>query len=241
MKSARPWIWPRNPMLQTCPELKALYEDKHLLVLEKPAGLLAVPGRGEDKQDCLSARALAQWPDALIVHRLDMATSGLMVMARGIQAQRALSRAFEQRQVHKRYVALVCGHLTDSQPDGDWNTIELPLAVDWLNRPRSVVCWQTGKPSITRWRRLPASAATPKSPSTAQDITTRVEMEPLTGRTHQLRVHMQAIGHPIAGDPLYATAQQQGISNRLCLHATELGLPHPADGRALDFSSPCPF
>jgi tRNA pseudouridine32 synthase / 23S rRNA pseudouridine746 synthase len=228
-------------MPQTPAELTPLYLDQHLLVLDKPAGLLAVPGRGEDKQDCLSARAQAQWPDALVVHRLDMATSGLMVMARGIQAQRALSRAFERRQVHKRYQALVCGDLPDPQPEGGWNTIELPLAVDWLNRPRSVVCWQTGKPSLTRWRRLDEADAAVKSPSAAPDITTRVEMEPMTGRTHQLRVHMQAIGHPIAGDPLYAPPSQSNLGPRLCLHATELGLPHPADGRPLVFSSPCPF
>jgi len=228
-------------MPQAPTELTPLHEDGQMLVLDKPAGLLAVPGRGEDKQDCLSARAQARWPDALVVHRLDMATSGLMVMARGIEAQRALSRAFERRQVHKRYQALVCGHLHDPRPDDGWNSIDLPLAVDWLNRPRSVVCWQTGKPSLTRWRCLDAADTALKSPRDAQDITTRVEMEPMTGRTHQLRVHMQAIGHPIAGDPLYATAQQQGLSPRLCLHATKLTLPHPADGRPFTFSSPCPF
>jgi len=220
-------------------ELTLLHVDEQLLVLDKPSGLLAVPGRGEDKQDCLSARVQARWPDALIVHRLDMATSGLMVMARGIEAQRALSRAFERRQVHKRYQALVCGDLSTA-PSGDaWAEISLPLAVDWLNRPRSVVCWQTGKPSVTRWRRLESPAM--KNPSDTPDIASRVEMEPMTGRTHQLRVHMQAIGHPIIGDPLYATPQQQGLSQRLCLHATELSLPHPSDGRMISFQSPCPF
>ena len=221
------------------PEPTLLHGDQQMLVLDKPTGLLAVPGRGEDKQDCLSARVQARWPDALVVHRLDMATSGLMVMARGIEAQRALSRAFEKRQVHKRYQGLVFGSPPFAPHDDGWATIELPLAVDWLNRPRSVVCWQTGKPSLTRWRRLDAPAA--ENPSDAPDITSRVEMEPMTGRTHQLRVHMQAIGHPIVGDALYATPHQQGLSHRLCLHATELSLPHPADGRLVSFSSPCPF
>lgn len=222
------------------PELTLLHADELMLVLDKPSGLLAVPGRGEDKQDCLSARVQARWPDALIVHRLDMATSGLMVMARGIEAQRALSRTFEQRQVQKRYQALVCGHLPAPTSADGWSSINLPLAVDWLNRPYSVVCWQTGKPSLTRWRCL-EDTSPPQNPSASPDITTRVEMEPMTGRTHQLRVHMMAIGHPIVGDPLYASPQQQGLSDRLCLHATELSLPHPQSGKRVSFSSPCPF
>ena len=213
-----------------------LHADEALLVLEKPAGLLAVPGRGEDKQDCLSRRAQAQWPDALVVHRLDMSTSGLVVMARGLEAQRALSRAFEQRRVHKRYLAVVAGHLANLQPDNGWNTIDLPLAVDWINRPRSKVCLETGKPSLTRWR-----LAEPQTPAEHTDIATRVELEPVTGRTHQLRVHLQALGHPIAGDALYATPAQQALSNRLLLHADMLELPHPVTGQRLRFHSPCPF
>lgn len=213
-----------------------LYLDEHLLVLDKPAGLLAVPGRGPDKQDCLSARAQALWPDALIVHRLDMATSGLLVMARGLPMQRALSLAFEKRQVHKRYRAVVAGAL--SEPEG---RIDLPLMIDWLNRPRSIVQHQHGKPSLTRWRRLDGPGWQPDVPAPYPVITTRVELEPVTGRTHQLRVHLQAIGHPIVGDPLYATSEQQGWSSRLLLHACELSLPHPATGQALHFHSPCPF
>jgi tRNA pseudouridine32 synthase / 23S rRNA pseudouridine746 synthase len=120
--------------------LTPLHVDPWLLVFDKPAGLLCVPGRGPDKQDCLSARAQAQWPDALIVHRLDMATSGLVLMARGIEAQRALSLAFEQRRVHKRYTAVVSGALANPEPDTGWSTIDLPLLLDWQNRPRSIVC-----------------------------------------------------------------------------------------------------
>jgi tRNA pseudouridine32 synthase/23S rRNA pseudouridine746 synthase len=198
--------------------------------------LLCVPGRGPDKQDCLSARVQERWPDALVVHRLDMATSGIVVMARGIEAQRRLGAAFEKRQVHKRYTAVVVGGLSNPEVGNGWNRIELPLAVDWLDRPRSVVCWQTGKPSLTRWR-LNTEAA----PRSAIPLTTRLELEPLTGRSHQLRVHLLAIGHPIVGDPLYASAEQQAMSERLLLHAQTLAIAHPVTAATLRFESPCPF
>lgn len=214
------------------PVLNLLHADDAMLVFDKPAGLLAVPGRGEDKQDCLSTRAQAAWPDALVVHRLDMATSGLVVMARGIEAQRALSRSFERRQVHKRYVAVVAGTLPNPQPDNGWNTIDLPLLVDWLNRPRSIVHPELGKPSLTRWRL--GDGPTPAGG-------TRLDLEPVTGRSHQLRVHLQAIGHPILGDPLYATPAQQALVPRLLLHALTLEIPHPVTGEPLRFAAPCPF
>lgn len=216
--------------------LQVLHADDTLVVLDKPSGLLAVPGRGPDKQDCLSARAQARWPDALVVHRLDMATSGIVVMARGLDAQRALSRAFEKRQVHKRYLAVVAGEPAAPPADDGWHTIDLPLMVDWLNRPRSIVSTERGKPSATRWRRC-----TPQSSALHAGLATWVELEPITGRTHQLRVHLQAIGHPILGDPLYATPAQQAMAHRLLLHATELRLAHPATGTPMTFSSPCPF
>jgi len=218
------------------PDLLVIHADDALVVLDKPSGLLAVPGRGPDKQDCLSARAQAQWPDALIVHRLDMATSGVVVMARGLNAQRALSNAFEKRRVHKRYVAVVAGEPADPPTDEGWQTIDLPLAVDWLNRPRSMVSTLLGKPSVTRWRR---SATQTPLPHTG--LATRLELEPVTGRTHQLRVHLQAIGHPIVGDPLYATPSQQAMAHRLLLHATELRLDHPVTGLPMTFTSACPF
>ena len=211
--------------------LHLIHEDDQMIVLDKPAGLLAVPGRGPDKQDCLSARAQARWPDALVVHRLDMATSGLVVMARGLDAQRQLSRAFETRQVHKRYTAVVAGALNNAQPDNGWNTIDLPLTIDWPNRPRSIVSAELGKPSVTRWR-----VADP-----SDDDSTRLELEPVTGRTHQLRVHLQAIGHPILGDMLYATPEQQTRAPRLLLHAHQLSLPHPLSNETIHFDSPCPF
>jgi tRNA pseudouridine32 synthase/23S rRNA pseudouridine746 synthase len=202
-----------------------VYVDEHLLVLDKPAGLLAVPGRGEDKQDCLSLRAQRLWPDALVVHRLDMATSGLFVMGRGIAMQRRLSRAFAERGVDKRYEAVVAGRL-----DADAGTIALPLAADWPRRPLQKVDAEHGRPSETRWEVVRREADT-----------TRLLLEPRTGRTHQLRVHLQAIGHPILGDALYAPSGAQARSPRLLLHATRLQLAHPAGGEPLVFESPAPF
>ena len=200
----------------------ALYEDPDLLVLCKPSGLLCVPGRGPDKQDCLSARAQQHWPGALIVHRLDQATSGIVLMARHADAQRRLSLAFEQRQVHKRYIAIVQGQMATAP--SSWADIHLPIAADWERRPLRVIDPQQGKPSHTRWR-----AMTGGSPAG----TTRVELEPVTGRTHQLRVHLAAMGHPILGDALYADAATQAQAPRLLLHASELALVHPATGEAL--------
>ena len=213
--------------------LSLVHADDSLLVFDKPAGLLAVPGRGPDKQDCLSARAQAAFPDALVVHRLDMATSGLVVMARGIEAQRRLSLAFEKRRVHKRYIAVVAGRLDNPLPDNGWNTIDLPLILDWMARPRSVVDHTIGKPSLTRWRLA-------DSHSGIAD-TTRLDLEPVTGRSHQLRVHLQAIGHPIVGDPLYASPAQEAMAPRLLLHAQAIEIPHPVTDSVQRFEAPCPF
>ncbi len=195
-----------------------VYIDSHLLVLDKPQGLLSVPGRTEP--DCLSARAQARWPDALVVHRLDQATSGLFVMARGAEAQRRLGRAFETRRVHKTYVAVVEGSLAD-----DAGEVTLPLAADWPNRPRQQVDTLRGRPALTRWRVLQRRADR-----------CLVELQPVSGRSHQLRVHLQAIGHPIVGDDLYGRA-----GPRLLLHATALELPHPEHGRPVHLHSPAPF
>jgi tRNA pseudouridine32 synthase / 23S rRNA pseudouridine746 synthase len=214
-------------------ELVLLYADDSLLVLNKPSGLLAVPGRGEDKQDCLSARVQRRYPDALVVHRLDMATSGLMLMARGIAMQRVLAKAFEMRQVHKRYIAVVQGRLLPPLPpesaDG-WSLIDLPIVVDWPHRPLRIIDAERGKPSQTRWRCLAFDEASDS---------TRVELEPLTGRSHQLRVHLQALGHPILGDALYGSAA--AAAPRLLLHACALGLAHPLSAEPMCFESPPPF
>ena len=201
--------------------------DEHLLVLDKPAGLLAVPGRGADKQDCLAARAQALWPDALVVHRLDMATSGLFLMGRGIHMQRLLSRMFVERRVDKRYEAVVAG---DLGPVGTRGAIDLPLAADWPNRPRQQVDPVHGRPSLTRWEVL-----------ARQDGSSRLALEPVTGRSHQLRVHLLAIGHPILGDALYAPPEVLALAPRLLLHACALRLPHPVTGEPLAFESQAPF
>ena len=267
-----------------------IYQDDSLLVANKPAGLLAVPGRGADKQDCFSARVQAEFHDALVVHRLDMATSGLMVFARGAEMQRRLSRMFHDRKIQKRYIAVVAGrvegkligrspspalprwereplagerglsaassereggHLLLLPPgvrkgrcaaaghppayplrvegwDGGFGEISLPLMADWPNRPLQKVDHAEGKHSLTRYRVLTYDAKT--------DVT-RVELEPITGRTHQLRVHMAAIGHPIIGDALYGGLKAE----RLFLHASLLGFHHPSTGAAVEFHSKAPF
>lgn len=217
---------PQNNDLAGHGGFEAVYTDDSLLVLNKPAGLLSVPGRGEDKQDCLSSRVQQQHPDALVVHRLDMATSGLMLMARGGNMQRALSRLFENREVHKRYVAVVEGKIPDQAPEADgWQLIDLPIMVDWPRRPLRIIDAQ-GKPSQTRWRSVAFDTDT---------NTTRVELEPLTGRSHQLRVHLKAMGHTIVGDALYGDDPLP--ATRLLLHACQLGFTHPASGKAMSFEN----
>lgn len=204
-----------------------LHVDAHLIVALKPSGLLSVPGLGEKGQDCLSARVQALFADALVVHRLDMSTSGLMLFARGPVAQKSLSRTFAARQVHKRYVAIVAG-----RPAEDAGEIDLPLIADWPNRPRQKVDPSIGKPSLTRYRMLAYDASRDAS---------RLELEPVTGRAHQLRVHLQAIGHPILGDALYAPPELCRQSTRLLLHASGLRLSHPAGGETLAWNSAAPF
>ncbi len=211
-------------------ELTVLYADNALLVLDKPAGLLSVPGRGPEKQDCLSARAQHLYPDALVVHRLDMATSGLMVMARGTTVQRSLNQAFANRTITKRYIAIVDGHL--APPPGAWGVIDLPVMVDWPNRPRRVIDHPRGQPSMTRWRVLS---------HTGPPDTTRVELEPVTGRSHQLRVHLLALGHAIVGDALYASPRVQAMADRLLLHAGSLELRHPVTAHPMRFASTACF
>jgi tRNA pseudouridine32 synthase / 23S rRNA pseudouridine746 synthase len=216
--------------------LNVVHADDHLLVLDKPARLLCVPGRGPDKADCLSARAQALCPDALTVHRLDMATSGLVVMGRGAGAQRTLSLAFAERRVHKRYEAMVAGVPDTSGADAEgWSDIHLPLIVDWPNRPKSRVDFEIGKPSHTRWRVLSVAEVPGLGPCA------RLALQPVTGRSHQLRVHLLALGHPILGDDLYADAASLATAPRLLLHACAIDLPHPVTGERMRFASPPPF
>ncbi len=222
-------------MTQACGQATAaidlVFADDSLLVFNKPAGLLSVPGRGEDKFDCLSRRAQAHYPDALVVHRLDMATSGLMLLARGPVMQRALSQLFETREVHKRYVAVVDGDLrrpAGKESADPWGLIDLPIAVDWPRRPLRIIDAASGKSSQTRWQVLAFDEST---------RTTRVALEPVTGRSHQLRVHLQALGHPILGDQLYAPPAVQLKASRLLLHACGLKFAHPLSGAPLSFES----
>lgn len=207
--------------------LNILYQDDNLLVLDKPAGLLSVPGRGENKQDCLATRVQADYPEALIVHRLDMATSGLMLMARNQDVQRRLSMMFEQRQIGKHYIAIVDGKLEKSSGE-----IDLPLITDWPNRPRQKVDHGIGKPALTTYKVLEYRST---------QNTSRVELSPQTGRTHQLRIHMQAIDHVILGDRLYASEEIQEKSHRLLLHAGSLDFIHPVTHNALSITSEAPF
>jgi tRNA pseudouridine32 synthase/23S rRNA pseudouridine746 synthase len=211
-------------MLDAVSTFTLIHADDALLIVDKPAGLLSVPGRGEfyEKHN-LTSFLQAAWTDALIVHRLDMATSGLMVFARGIEMQRRLSLAFEKRRVAKRYEAVVEGLMA-----ADSGEVDAPLIIDWPNRPRQIVDPVAGRPSLTCWQVLERG-----------DDTTRVALEPVTGRSHQLRVHLQHIGHPIRGDEFYAPEPLR--APRLLLHAQRLAFVHPASGEGVAFESPCPF
>jgi len=194
-----------------------------LLVAEKPAGLLSVPGRAEANRDCMIARLQASYPNALTVHRLDQVTSGLMLFVRGKAMQVALSAQFERRQVGKRYEALVQGLVEEAVGE-----IVLPLICDWPNRPKQKVDFELGKPALTRWRVMARDA---------DARCTRLELEPVTGRSHQLRLHLASIGHPIVGDVLYGAVP----AARVCLHARALAFAHPRSGQAMAFESPAPF
>jgi tRNA pseudouridine32 synthase / 23S rRNA pseudouridine746 synthase len=204
--------------------LRLIHHDSQIVVAEKPAGLLSVPGRGEDRGDCLIARVRGVFPDVLLVHRLDLDTSGVMVFALTKAAQGNLGKQFEARTVKKTYVARIWRAM-----DADAGRVDLPLTVDWPNRPRQHVNHETGRPAVTDWRVIRREAGE-----------TRVQLMPLTGRSHQLRVHMAALGHPILGDTLYATGEAARFP-RLMLHAENLRLRHPETGQAVSFASPVPF
>ena len=207
--------------------LNILYQDDELLFVDKPAGLLSVPGRDEDKQDSLILRIQQVFPSARIVHRLDMATSGVMVMGLNNEVHRQLSRLFEQRKVQKRYLAVVDGVI--KQASGQ---IDLPLITDWPNRPRQMIDHERGKPSRTQYTVLTCDEA---------NNTTRLELIPVTGRTHQIRVHLQTLGHAILGDRLYAADLVREKSQRLLLHSTFLSFEHPVNGDLLSIHSEVPF
>lgn len=203
---------------------RLVHHDSALVVAEKPAGLLSVPGRGADRADCLIARLRGLFPEVLLVHRLDLDTSGLMVFALTRAAQADLGSQFEARSVRKVYVARLAGRL-----EPDEGRVDLPLTVDWPNRPRQHVNHETGRPAQTDWKVVSRTEGE-----------TRVRLMPLTGRSHQLRVHMAETGHPILGDSLYATGPFRDHP-RLMLHAESLRLKHPETGKTVTWSVPCPF
>ena len=199
-----------------------IHRDARLLVLDKPSGLLAVPGRGPDLEDCLAARVQQVFPSALVVHRLDRDTSGLMLMALDAEAQRHASRQFETRSVRKAYRCVVSG-----VPEADEGLVDLPIGRDLSRPPRYRIDHERGRPSQTRWRVLER-----------RGDSASLEVEPLTGRSHQIRLHLATLGHPILGDPLYGDAAS---APRMLLHATRLAVAHPDDDRPITWHSPCPF
>ncbi|MEX0370818.1 MAG: RluA family pseudouridine synthase [Tateyamaria sp.] len=204
--------------------LNILHDDAEILVVNKPSGLLSVPGKGEHLADCLITRVQAVWPQALLVHRLDRDTSGVMVFGLTPHAQRFLGRQFELRAAKKTYVARVWGRMTPKT-----GRVDLPLIVDWPNRPKQHVDHENGKPAVTDWRVLRDT-----------ETESRVRLMPQTGRSHQLRVHMKEQGHPILGDPFYAEGPARDF-DRLMLHSEELRIKHPDSGKMMRFRAPAPF
>ena len=209
------------------PWLDILFKDKDIMVVNKPTGLLSVPGRGPENEDSVLHRVKQQHPKAAAAHRLDMSTTGVIVIPLNPNSHRELSRQFRERETEKHYLAWVWG-----EPEADSGQVDLPLCVDWPNRPRQMVCLERGKPSQTRYEVLARDA---------DQCETRVALTPITGRSHQLRVHMLALGHPMLGDPFYGDADSQARAPRLLLHAAALSLTHPQTGERMHWSSAPPF
>ncbi|WP_311791546.1 MULTISPECIES: bifunctional tRNA pseudouridine(32) synthase/23S rRNA pseudouridine(746) synthase RluA [Pantoea] len=215
---------PYNPPRE--PWLHILYQDAHIMVVNKPSGLLSVPGRLEEHKDSVMTRIQRDFPQAESVHRLDMATSGVIAVALTKTAERELKRQFREREPSKRYVARVWGH-----PAAEKGVVDLPLICDWPNRPKQKVCFETGKAAQTEYEVLEYLA----------DNSARVALKPITGRSHQLRVHMLALGHPILGDGFYAHPEAKARAPRLLLHAESLTITHPAFGNSMTFRQPADF
>ncbi len=205
--------------------MPVLYHDDYVVVLNKPSGLLSVKGIGVDKIDCLAVRVASAIEGARIVHRLDMDTSGVIVMARDAGTHRELSRQFQDREVQKTYIAVV-----DGVVEGESGLIDIPIRKDFDNPPRQCVDFEKGKSSQTNWR-----------VKERQADRTRLELKPTTGRSHQLRIHLREVGHPILGDDLYASEQLQQLAPRLLLHALELSFVHPANNEKMTITADCPF
>lgn len=208
------------------PWLVVLYQDEHIMVVNKPSGLLSVPGRQEEHRDSIMTRIQRDYPAAESVHRLDMATSGVIAVALTKAAERELKRQFREREPKKQYLARVWGH-----PAQEKGLVDLPLICDWPNRPKQKVCYETGKSAQTEYEVL----------EYAPDNTARVKLKPITGRSHQLRVHMLALGHPILGDRFYAHDEALAMAPRLQLHAETLTITHPQFGNSMTFKAPVDF
>lgn len=208
-------------------ELNILYEDEYLLIINKPSGLLSVPGRGADKQDCMISRVQATHPSALIVHRLDMSTSGILVLALDKDTHRLLSQQFQERQITKQYIAVVAGKLEN--PKG---IIDQPMICDWPNRPKQIIDTEQGKPAQTSYETIEYAE---------EEDTSRLLLMPVTGRTHQLRLHCQFIGHPILGDQLYGDEKAKAMAGRLQLHASYISFTHPIINKSIDITCEAPF
>lgn len=221
MTTVKPLIY-RPPM---DPFLTILHEDNDIIVLDKQSGLLTVPGKPASHRDCLESRVNAEYGVATIVHRLDMETSGVIIMARTMAAHRHLSKQFEMRQTQKTYIARVFGSVEKEE-----GSIDLPLICDWPNRPKQVVDHEKGKPALTHY-----------SVIEREKNATRLSLKPITGRSHQLRVHMLSLGHVILGDNLYASGEAHAMAERLQLHAATLALTHPISGAPMSFTAPIPF
>lgn len=215
---------PYNPPLE--PWLHILYQDAHIMVVNKPSGLLSVPGRLDEHKDSVMTRIQRDYPEAESVHRLDMATSGVIVVALTKAAERELKRQFREREPAKTYVARVWGH-----PAQEKGMVDLPLICDWPNRPKQKVCFDTGKSAQTDYQVV----------EYGDDNSARVALKPITGRSHQLRVHMLALGHPILGDGFYAHPEAKAMADRLLLHAESLTITHPAFGNTMTFRQPADF
>lgn len=209
------------------PYLQLAYYDDDIVVAIKPSGLLSVPGKALAHQDCLERRLSRVWPEIRVIHRLDMATSGLILFALNKPAQSCLSKQFQARSIDKSYRAKVAGKLPLQQGE-----IDLPLRCDWPNRPKQMVCYEQGKPSLTRYQQVTWDSAS---------NTSEVLLYPVTGRSHQLRVHLDAMQCPILGDRLYGDKRSQQAAERLLLHAESLSFDHPTNGQRLDFIEPAPF
>ena len=208
------------------PWLDLVYRDDYIAVVNKPSGLLSVPGNQPQYYDSAMSRVKEKYGFCEPAHRLDMATSGILLFALSKAADRELKRQFREREPKKYYQALVWGHV-----EQEHGVVELPLICDWENRPRQKICFERGKRAVTFYdvlQRYPNN-------------TTRVKLTPITGRSHQLRLHMLALGHPILGDKFYAHPQAKALSPRLCLHAESLQIQHPISGETMVFTAPVSF